>query len=378
VPLSLHWQGVRGPNATDGVGGLTQAPVPPGGTFDYRFTPPDPGTFLVRALAIGSAAEPAGRGLAGLLVVEERDAPAVDADHVLLVQDWLLAPTGELAQFGGALEAGLAGRLGNRVTVSGRSVPERITAAPGSRLRLRLANACTARIMRVRFDNLKVYVAAIDSQPTDTFEPLRSTLPFPPGTRYDLFVDVPESGGQTGSVVALIGAGLSLAEIVIDPSAKPRAERPPLLPLKPTATLPPEIKLQNALRKDVVIAGGAVRQPNGEFAVAGDPKAIWTINGKAGSAGAPPLLSARRGQPVVLAVHNRTAFPQPLHLHGHVVRLLHPMDDGWEPYWLDTLQVPEGRTTRVAFLPDNPGRWCLGSTVLDRFDTGLWTWLEVS
>ena len=54
------------------------------------------------------------------------------------------------------------------------------------------------------------------------------------------------------------------------------------------------------------------------------------------------------------------------------------MDDGWEPYWLDTLQIPEKRTLRIAFVADNPGRWLLASTVLERFDAGLWTWIEVT
>src|SRR5215831_4989993 len=36
-PTSLHCHGVRGPNAMDGVPDLTQMPVAPGGSFDYRF-----------------------------------------------------------------------------------------------------------------------------------------------------------------------------------------------------------------------------------------------------------------------------------------------------------------------------------------------------
>jgi FtsP/CotA-like multicopper oxidase with cupredoxin domain len=81
---------------------------------------------------------------------------------------------------------------------------------------------------------------------------------------------------------------------------------------------------------------------------------------------------------VVLAIANQTPTVQPLHLHGHVFRLLHPFDDGWEPYWLDTFQVPENRTVRIAYVADNPGRWALSSAVLERFDTGLWTWFEVT
>ena len=90
------------------------------------------------------------------------------------------------------------------------------------------------------------------------------------------------------------------------------------------------------------------------------------------------MFTVKRKSPVVLTVVNQTPFPQPLHLHGHVFRLLHALDDGWEPYWLDTLSVPEGRTVRLAFVADNPGKWLLSSTVLERFDTGLWTWFEVT
>ena len=375
-PLSLHWHGVRGPNAMDGVAGLTQPPVPPGGSFDYRFVPPDPGTFLVRPMVPGRAGEAAGRGLSALLVVDEREAPSFDAEYALVVRDWRVAASGALEPFGEPKEAALAGRLGNRMDVAGKPAPERIEVAPGTRIRLRLANGSNARIMRIRFDNMKVFVAAVDGQPTETFEPLRSSLPFAPGTRYDLFIDAPAERGQTATVVGLVGPGLPLVEIATGSGAS-KPERAPIQALPPNKTLPPEIKLQNAVRKEVVIAGGATRGPSGEPVYKGDPRAIWTMNGAPGSASAPPLLTARRGQPVVVGIANKTGLLQPIHLHGHAFRLLHSMDDGWEPYWLDTFQVPEGKTLHIAFMAENPGKWMLGSTILERLDTGLWTWLEV-
>lgn len=375
-PLSLHWHGVRGPAASDGVGGFSNPPVPPGGTFDVEFTPPDSGTFLVRPLLIGGSSEPGGRGLSALLVVEERQPPAIDAEFTLLVRDWRVEAGGALAPFGRAEDAALAGRLGNVVTAGDGAAPKRITLPGGSRIRLRIVNGSNARATRIRFDGLKAYVGAVDGQPTDIFEPLRSTLPFAPGARYDLFLDVPRETGATGTLVALIGPGIPLVEVAA--SAAPPVERsavPAALP--PNTLLPPEIRLQNALRKDLTLSGGAVRSASGELSFPDDPTRAWKINGAAGAAGNPPLFSARRGQPVVLGIINATGFAQTLHLHGHVFRLLHPLDDGWEPYWLDSLQVPEGKTVHVAFLADNPGRWLLSSTVLERFDTGMWTWFEV-
>ena len=389
-PLSLHWHGVRNLNAMDGVGGVTQAPIPPGGDFLYAFTPPDAGTFLIRPLVVGGASEPSGRGLAGMLVVEERNPPAVDADVPLLMQDWRLQDDGSLMPFGQTIFSATDGRLGNLVTVNGRPLPETFAARPGSRVRLRLGNACSARGTRLRFEGIKVYVAAVDGQPTDTFEPLRATLPFPPGTRYDLMVDLPEEEGATGSIVALIGQGVALASVTTR-GPKIAKKRPPIGPIGENKLLPAEVRLQNAVRRDVVITGGAFvpkgakdgvkdgakDKPAPDPVYTGDPRKVWAVNGTSAAVGLAPIFSVRRGQVVVLALRNETGFPQALHLHGHCFRLLHPLDDGWEPYWLDTFQLLEGRTARIGFLADNPGRWLISATVLERFDTGLWTMFEV-
>ncbi|HEX8166086.1 MAG TPA: multicopper oxidase family protein [Beijerinckiaceae bacterium] len=377
-PLSLHWHGVRIANAMDGAAPLTQAPVAPGQDFDYRFTPPDAGTYLVRPGMIGAAAEAAERGLSALLVVEERERAPVDREIVLLFDDWRLERDGALAPFGDALEAATIGRLGNFLAVNGRVPPQAVEVPPGSRIRLRLANLANARATRLRFDDLKVYVIGVDGQPTESFEPLRSTLPFSPGSRYDLLFDLSPEAGAKGTVTALVGPGVPLLTVAAAGEPSKRPALPPITGLSLNPLLPPAIKLQDAVRRDVVIAGGARKGPNGEPVYDGDPKRIWTVNGAAGDAGSKPLVSVKRGQPVVLAIKNTTPAVQPLHLHGHVFRLLHPFDDGWEPYFLDTMQVPENRTVRIAFMADNPGKWLLASTVLERLDTGLWTWLEVT
>jgi len=360
LPLSLHFHGVRGPNEADGVGGLTQKPVVPGESFDYTFTPPDSGTFLIRPGVLGGSAEPTERGLSALLIVEEADPPQVDQDVALLVDDWALAPDGSLALD----EPAPAGRLGSFLTLNGKPTPQQIKAPPGGRIRLRLANACNARAMRLRFDGLKAYVIAVDGQPSSTFEPLKATLPFAPGNRYDLLVDLPPDAGAVGTLTAMIGNGFPLVEVAVEGGK--REPLPPVAPLPPNSKLPNAIRLQDATRRDVAIKG--------------DPQTNtpWTINGAAGRPSEAPLVRIKRGTPVVLALKNETGLNQPMHLHGHVFRLLHPFDDGWEPYWLDTVQVPENKTVRIAFVADNPGRWLLASTVMERFDAGLWTWIEVT
>jgi len=67
---------------------------------------------------------------------------------------------------------------------------------------------------------------------------------------------------------------------------------------------------------------------------------------------------------------------QVLHLHGHHVRLLDRLDDGWKPYWMDTLLVGD-EIERIAFVADNPGKWLIEGRALERSDMGTAVWFVV-
>ena len=73
---------------------------------------------------IGGSSEPAGRGLA-LLIVDEREPAKVDRDIALIVDDWRLGEDGAPAPFGVLAEASTSGRLGNRLTINAKARPRR-------------------------------------------------------------------------------------------------------------------------------------------------------------------------------------------------------------------------------------------------------------
>jgi FtsP/CotA-like multicopper oxidase with cupredoxin domain len=127
--------------------------------------------------------------------------------------------------------------------------------------------------------------------------------------------------------------------------------------------LPEQIALQRATRRDLTLE----RAPNDGWLVNGAPADIFAPT---------PLFSVKKGTPVALGFINKTGRPQLLHPHGHVMRHIHLYDDGWDPYWRDTIIVPEGRTMRVAFVADNPGRWAIAGG-MDRRDGPL-LWFEVT
>ncbi len=64
---TIHWHGIRVPNAMDAVPDVNQSPIASRATFDYVFTPPDAGTYWYHSHTDGL--EQLARGLYGSLVV---------------------------------------------------------------------------------------------------------------------------------------------------------------------------------------------------------------------------------------------------------------------------------------------------------------------
>lgn len=184
----IHWHGLRLPNAMDGVPHLTQHPVAPGQSFDYRFVVPDAGTFWYHSHRFSS--EQQERGLYGGLIVEEPAPVDVDRDVLLILDDWRLTPEGanDEASFRSFHDAAHAGRLGRHFTVNGGPTLD-LPVRANERIRLRLVNAANARVMPLRLERLAARVMAIDGQPAEPFLARESRLTLGPGNRADLFVD---------------------------------------------------------------------------------------------------------------------------------------------------------------------------------------------
>jgi FtsP/CotA-like multicopper oxidase with cupredoxin domain len=364
-PLSLHWPGLRGENAMDGIAPLTQAAVPPGGEFDYKRKLEDSGLFCYRPGVFKEAGELLGHGLKGLLVVDEPTQLESDADLVVVLDDWRLDKNGAIdADFSNAGEAKDAGRLGNLLAVNGARAPKSFEHQPGSRLRLRLANLANARIMALTFEGVTPHVIAVDSQPCDPFQPVRNTIPVTPGARYELMFDLPASEGAKARVILRAADGRDQEMLLFATKGAPRAARGPIHGLPQNPALPPVIHLEHSKKVDLVIA-----QDNGR----------WTLNGQPSKAyEGDPLFRVKRGTPVTLGFDNRASVPLAMHVHGFCLRLLHDLDDGWEPYWRNTVVAPPGKVKHVAFLADSPGKWALHDDILEHEAAGVATWFEVA
>ncbi|XSC45682.1 multicopper oxidase family protein [Bradyrhizobium sp. RDT10] len=376
---TVHWHGVRVPNAMDGVPFLTQKPIAPGEKFVYEFDVPDAGTYWYHPHH--HSAEQVGRGLSGALIVEEIDPLVVDRDIVWVLGDWRLARNASIVNdFGNRMEVTMAGRIGNTVTINGR-VPETISARSGERLRLRLINAAPARIFALEFKNHQPLIVALDGQPVDPHEPPKGRVVLGPAMRADLVLDMIGQPGAASPVVDRFYRDLNYNLVDFAYSDEPPIRTAPLdPPSRMRANTMPEPDIDKAERHVVTLEGGMMSGRGMMMGMMGGHGMGWSINGIAASGhDMAPMITLSRGRSCVLAIRNETAWHHPIHLHGHSFRVItrngKPTRDR---EWLDTVLIPPRETAEIAFVADNPGDWMFHCHILDHQDGGMMAVMRVA
>ena len=384
TPTTVHWHGIRLANAMDGVPGMTQDPVAPGASFDYRFTAPDAGTYWYHSHA--RAFEQVDRGLYGLLIVEEKSPPAVDSDRVFMVDDWRLGEDGVMAEgFGNLHDAAHGGRLGNWLTVNGATEPA-LAVRPGERLRLRCISAASARIMAFRFPGVTASVVAFDGQPLETPYPLAEPLVLASAQRADLIIDIPADAAPSLNIEE-VSTGDAVVAATFAVSGQSLRDRASDTPVKLPANPLPQLDLAAPLTVDLVMEGGAmgglreVRFKDKMYdlrTLATEYGKVWAFNGVAGDA-VEPLLRAPRGRTVIVNLVNQTRWPHAMHLHGHHFRVIERNGTTiGGALWRDTELLEPDDRVRIAFVADNPGKWLFHCHMLSHHMAGMGTWIDVA
>lgn len=346
VPLAPVWYGLNGPAAADPLRG--RAPTVPDATETSIISIANAGTLAADFRLFEDGLKLPARPLP--IIAGEANRAAVDRDEVLLIEEWRLRPDGT------ALAPGRDPKDTTALyTINGKPSFD-LSASVGERLRLRFINGSQRTVLAIKLESHDVRVMALDGQPAEPFPARNGALVLAPGGRADAFVDAATSAPfllHDGKEARQIGS-LSISG---------RLERPPLLPPQPLHPndLPEKLDLKGALRFDVAL---------------GAPEAGWTR--PAGfSVSSAPAFRARTGRTVVLALKNPGPVTSVFHLHGHHFRLLDKLDDGWKPYWLDTLAIEPGQTQRIAFAATSPGRWLIESVVTDWAAPRLVRWYAV-
>jgi FtsP/CotA-like multicopper oxidase with cupredoxin domain len=347
IPIVLNWHGVDGVPAAEPV--TAGPPLSAGAKETLAIPLRHAGTLMCDLRLLGDGEARPSRAWA--LIVGESEAVAVDRDEVLLIEDWRLRPDGT------AIAPGIDPKGTTAAyTVNGLTTPD-IPARTHERLRLRFINGCQRDVIAIKIEGQDVRVMALDGQPSEPFPARNGALVLAPGGRADAFIDASAPPGSTSPILLHDGKEVRpIARLVTSREPPLRDALLPAAPPLPSNGLPARLDLKNALRFELTLGGA---------------QADWVTPANF-AASAAPAFRARAGRTVVLALTNRGDLAAVFHLHGHHFRLLDRLDDGWKPFWLDTLAIEPGQTQRIAFAAEYAGRWLMENVATD------WTALRLS
>ena len=363
---TIHWHGMRVPNAMDGAPNFPRPPVAArGGRFTYDFVLRDAGTFWYHPHA-NSAAQ-VGRGLYGpIIVTDPNEQPRFADDLVLILSDIGLDEAGQLLPSdSGGTTGDLFGREGNVLLVNGKVLPT-LKVRQGQQQRWRVINAARSRYFTLRYGRSPFLKIGGDGGLAARAEPL-DTVKLVPGERADLIFTPAEPPGTRGILRWLptprgfgTAAGRSTEPMMRIETVSGRAE-PPAAPSGPLRRID-AIDAKDARQRDISLT---ITQRDGRFEMG-----IDGVHHR----DARPIV-ARVGDTEVWTIRNDSDFSHPFHMHGFFFQLLDPARI---PEWKDTVDVPSKSSIRIALrYDDRPGMWMYHCHILDHAEIGMMGHLQL-
>jgi FtsP/CotA-like multicopper oxidase with cupredoxin domain len=369
-PTTIHWHGVQVPIEMDGVPGVSQAPVEPGGTFTYDFIVPDAGLFWYHPHVMSAAQ--VGFGLYGALLVEDPAGPVNIADQLVLVLSDIAIDEAdgklESPDSGGVLGA-LFGREGNHVLVNGRLRPA-VKIRSGAMQRWRVVNTAKSRYFQFQFEDPQPFqVIGVDGGHME-YSVTQHSVVLAPGERVDLLVAPRVDTGKPVTLIAVPynrGFGsveFRSAEQLISVEASD-------LPAVPPAEFP------NITRTIAPLSAEGAKRVNIDL-ITSSEHGLTTFDIKGGPFWRNTSIASEIGEKQLWTITNKAIWAHPIHLHGFFFQ---EVDEKGVPVspraWKDTIHVPAESTRRFLVKLDRPGSWMYHCHILDHAEAGLMSTVDV-
>lgn len=384
--VTIHWHGLRIPNAEDGVAYVTQTPIQPGETGRYSFTPPETGTYFFHTHC--NSVEHFGRGLVGALIVEGDEATPSDFEFILMMKDWRLNADRSFLPFSTDDGATRAGTSGTVRAINGMTNPV-YSVASKSNVRIRFLNVDPVRISEVGIEGADASIIAVDGNGCVPM-PL-STWRMGPASRLDILMRAPATGQRASLIDYFSAEPIELASFVSEGSDRRsdsfKAE--PLIKM-PFATFDPAKATRHSFTFSATPTGAAIAQAQSNNAELALPigrlclskRSFWAINKQAWSSIdhsdlGPPLASLKLNDHCLFEFNNVTPNAHPIHLHGHTFEVLTSNVRKLPRFRADTILLLPKERIEVALVADNPGRWMLHCHILEHQETGMMGYVSV-
>ncbi|MBK8541574.1 MAG: multicopper oxidase family protein [Ardenticatenia bacterium] len=422
MDTTIHWHGLRHANGSDGVPGVTQPAVAPGGRFTYRLSFPDPGLYWYHPHIREDIQQDA--GLYGTILVTPARAdywaPA-DRETVLVLDDIRIEDGAAVGYGAEKANFAIMGRFGNTLLVNGKTGFQQVVDA-GSVVRFYLVNVANVRPFRLSFDGAKMkkvgadlgrskVEAWVDEVMLAPAERVIVEVAFDEARSYRIRHRSSQVSYDLGEVVALAQPkGPSLARQAWDrlrvdstmsgdiSRLKAYADLPPVMDLELTIDIPdlvtgerPSIGGSSDL-SDPTASGppadahdddaghGPIEWEDEMLAVnrASDTAGVhWMIRDRASGAMNHDLAyTFRVGDTVRVRLRNLgdSVHPMqhPIHFHGQRLMVLSRNGETeHNPVWKDTIQTTPGETVELLMEITNPGAWMVHCHIAEHLEGGM-------
>lgn len=415
-PTVIHWHGLTPPWQQDGVDGISQDPIPDGGSRDYDFPVARPGTFwmhshfglqeqlmLAAPLIVRDPAE-TGQDVQEVVVLFHdftfRDPAEILAELQAGGHDMsAMAPTpaaggheghnmsgmSGMAMGGGQLDHGsmghgsmnMGGMMGgmahlqdvqyDALLANDRTLddPQVFAVEPGGRVRLRLINGAASTNMWIDLGQLLGKLIAVDGLPVEPIEGAR--FEFATAQRLDILLELPKEA-SAWPIFAVQEGGRMRTGVVL---AAKRATVGKFADMADEDFPAVGLDLEQKLRATQPLADRqATRQHT--MMLGEGPNYAWTLDGAAHGSDTP--LAVKSGDRFELTFMSHTTMSHPMHLHGHHFQVVAVNGKRFAGALRDTVLVPPqmGMVT-IAFDADNAGKWALHCHHLYHMAGGMMT-----
>ena len=377
VSSGVHWHGLNPPWRQDGVPYVSQLPIGPAQSLDYKFPARPAGTRWMHS-HFGLQEQ---NLLAAPLIVRETSAIRSGLQEVVvLLEDFSWTNPRKLyddlrkakPDDGGMnMKTNMSAPDLNDIQYDAYLANDRTLADPqvidverGAEVRLRIINGSASSNFTIDLGAIEGALVTVDGNPV---VPLKASR-FPLGTaqRADIIMRMP-ADGHSAAVLAL-GEGRTLRTgVVLRP---PRAAVARISDNADAAGPIVGLEMEKSLRASQPLAVRPVDRSIPIDLIGTMEGYVWQmpVNGMGG-------LPVRvvRGERVELVMRNRTMMDHPMHLHGHSFQVTEIDGQKFSGAVRDVVVVMPGTTVKVVFDADNPGLWAYHCHNLYHMAAGMFT-----
>lgn len=387
-PTALHWHGLILPNDQDGVPGVTQAVIPSGGEYAYRFPLVQSGTYWMHSHYQSQIQQLMSAPF--IIHPAKEEQPKID-DITLMLTDFSFSDPKTLWK---ALRAQvmIGSDMKNKGNMSsmnkkGNSTPDLVElqydafltnyqtlsdpqvmhVLPEKTVRLRVINGASATNFFIELGKLKGQLVAVDGEAIVPLE--NSTFDIAMGQRVDILVTLPKGEG----VYPILAQGEGTDRLTGLLLATPNSPIPSLSEKSKRVAGAMTFQQEQQLRAEEPLPNKPVDRALTLLLEGNMQSYVWTLNGKEWPAYTP--LIVKKGERVALTFRNNSPMSHPMHLHGHVFQVTDINGKSLEGAKRDTVLIPALGAVTVELEANNRGNWVIHCHVLYHAEGGMMTLL---